>query len=270
VKEPPALALIDSHCHLTYSPLSDDVAAVMARARAAGVTAAITIGTDAEDARAAVDLAAEHQGVFAAIGVHPHEAGKATEGSFATILELYGRQKVVAAGEMGLDYHYVFSDRASQRRVFEQQISMALSADLPIVIHSRKAFEDTVAVLRAGGCEGRPVVFHCFGGSAEEFAVLDRFGWRGSFTGSVTFKNARAMQALVREYPADRLMIETDSPYLTPEPIRSFKPNEPAYVRLVGEFLATLRGVDARTLAEQMTRNTIAFFRLPASAATAN
>jgi TatD DNase family protein len=250
--------------------LCDDVAGVVARAREAGVSAMITVGTDAEDAQAAVDLSAAHDGVFAAIGVHPHEAGKATDETFATIRELYDRPGVVAAGEMGLDYHYDFSDRASQHRAFERQVSMALAADLPIVIHSRKSFEDTVSILRAGGCEGRPVVFHCFGGSAEEFAVLDRFGWRGSFTGSVTFKTARSLQALVREYPVERLMIETDSPYLTPEPIRNVKPNEPAYVRHVAEFLAALRAVDARDLAGRLTQNTISFFRLPATAAGSN
>lgn len=261
------MALIDSHCHLTSSPLCDDVAGVVARAREAGVSAMITIGTDAEDAQAAVDLASAHDGVFAAIGVHPHEAGRATDETFDSIRGLYDRPGVVAAGEMGLDYHYDFADRASQHRAFERQISMAVAADLPIVIHSRKAFEDTVSILRAGGCEGRPVVFHCFGGSAEEFSALDRFGWRGSFTGSVTFKNARALQTLVREYPADRLMIETDSPYLTPEPIRNVKPNEPAYVRHIAEFLATLRGVDPPELAGRLTQNTISFFRLPATAA---
>lgn len=264
------MALIDSHCHLTSDPLCDDVPGVLTRAREAGVTAAITVGTDADDARDAIALAEQHDAVFCAIGVHPHEAAKADDATFAAIREMYAHPRVVAAGEMGLDYHYDFSDRPSQHRAFERQIAMAREADLPIVIHSRKALEDTVAILRAGGCEGRPVVFHCFGGSAEQFAVLDRFGWRGSFTGSVTFKNARAMHELLRAYPADRLMIETDSPYLTPEPIRNVKPNEPAYVRHIAEFLATLRGEDPAELADRITQNTIAFFGLPATAAGAN
>jgi TatD DNase family protein len=258
------MILIDSHCHLTSEPLASEVGAVIERAVAAGVTRMITVGVDAGDNAAAIRLAEQHAGVYAAVGIHPHEAAKATADDVARLAELYAHPRVVAAGEIGLDYHYEFSDRATQKRVFAEQLELARRAGMPVVIHSRKAFEDTVAILRECQCADTPVVFHCFGGSAEQFAVLDRFGWRASFTGSVTFKNARPLQELVRHYPGDRIMLETDAPYLTPEPIRRVKPNEPGYLTHVAEFLARLRGVSIDELAAQTAANTEAFFNLPA------
>jgi len=257
------MVLIDSHCHLTSPPLAADVGAVLERARVAGVTRCLTVGTDAADNAAAVQIAENFPEVFAAVGIHPHEAGKASAVDMGGLAELYDHPRVVAAGEMGLDYYYDLSDRPRQRRVLAEQLEQARRAGKPVVIHCRKAFEDTVAVLKECQCVDTPVVFHCFGGSPEQFAVLDRHGWRASFTGSVTFRNAAGLREILRRYPADRLMLETDAPYLTPEPMRKVKPNEPAYLVHVAACLAALRGLPIEELAAQTTANAEAFFRLP-------
>lgn len=257
------MRLIDSHCHLTSAPLAADVEGVLERARRAGVDRLITIGTDAADDAAAVALAQRLAGVYAAVGIHPHEAAQASADDLAQVAGLYAHTRVVAAGEIGLDYHYDFADRPTQKRVFAAQLELARRAEMPVVIHCREAFEDTVAILRECRCVDTPVVFHCFGGSADQFALLDRFGWQASFTGSVTFKNARPLQELVRRYPADRLILETDAPYLTPEPIRRVRPNEPAFLIHVADFLAELRAIPLDELAAQATANTTLFFDLP-------
>ncbi len=254
--------LCDTHVHLTSAALQEDLADVLARARSAGVSRFITVGTTAADSARAVETAATQPDVWAVVGIHPHEAARATDADLATIRSLATAPKVVALGETGLDYHYDFSDRSSQKRLFAAQLSIAGQLDLPVVIHCREAIDDAVAILREEGFDGRPVVFHCFTGTPSEAERIAAHGWRISFTGIVTFPNAARLQDLARGYPADRLMLETDAPYLSPVPVRSVRPNEPAHLVHSARFLAQLRGETFEALACQSTKNARAFFGL--------
>lgn len=257
------MGLIDSHAHLTDESLLPQVEAVLARAAEAGVERIISVATDVPDALAALSLADRFPDrVYAAIGFHPHQAGRVTDEALAELTRLLDHPRVVGFGEMGLDYHYDFSDRPSQHRVFRAELELAVARDLPVIIHSREAFADTVGVLLEAGMAGRPVVFHCFSGTAEEAVILARHGWRASFTGVVTFRNASALQEIARTYPADQLMIETDCPYLSPVPVRGTRPNEPAFLAHTARFLANLREIDYESFVDQTRRNTVEFFKL--------
>lgn len=253
--------LIDSHCHLTYQPLADMRGEVLARAAEAGVTHMISIGTDISDTRAAMELATSRANIFASSGVHPHQAGKTEAGWEAELRLLAGDARVVAVGETGLDYHYDFSPRDRQREVFERQLALATEIGKPVVIHCREAHSDVMAVL--GGFGGlKRVVFHCFTGTmAEAREILDRGYWI-SLTGVVTFKNSRELQEVARFLPPDRIMMETDSPYLSPEPVRSRRPNEPALVVHVARRVSELRGMPFEEFAALTRSNTIRFFDL--------
>jgi len=255
------MGLIDSHAHLTFPELRDRVDEVLLRCREAGVGQVVTVGTDLADATAAVALARHYAGrVFAAIGFHPHEAAKVSDDDLQAMARLWADPLVVAVGEMGLDYHYDFSPRQTQQRVFRSQLELAKASGKPVVIHAREAFEDTVALLVEQGYRDQRVVFHCFTGTVEEAAVIARHGWRISFTGIVTFKNSRALQQIAKAYPAEKMMVETDSPYLSPVPLRSQRPCEPSFVAHTARFLAELRGVPYDQLVEETARNTRAFF----------
>ena len=258
-----AVALIDSHAHLTSQPLNADIPAVLSRARAAGVDHVITIAVDMTDAERVVQLGRSEPCVSPAIGIHPHEAGKVTDADWTRYESFLNDPSIVAFGEMGLDYHYDFADRPTQRRVFERQLERVAATGRPIIIHARQAHEDTVAILASSGYNHKPVVFHCFSGNAAEAENIAEHGWRISFTGVVTFKNARPLQAVAAAYPIDQLMIETDSPYLSPVPVRHIKPNEPAHLAHVARFLADLRGISLDELAHHTSENTRTFFALP-------
>ncbi len=255
------IELIDSHCHLTFEVLTRQLDDVLARARDAGVSRMLCVGTDVADTRAALEIARGRDTIRAAAGIHPHEAGKATDADLEALEGLLAEPEVLAAGEMGLDYHYDFSDHDSQKRVFAAQLDLARRHDLPVIMHCREAYGDAIPLMEQADMPGRPVVFHCFTGSTDEArAVLDR-GWWLSFTGIVTFKNSRELQEIARTYPSERLMVETDAPYLSPEPVRKQRPNEPAYVRHTAEFLARLRGEPFEQLAAAAVANAESFFR---------
>lgn len=257
------MGLIDSHAHLTYPELHEQIDAVLERAAAAGVEQVITIGTQVDESHKAIALAERFSGrVRAAVGFHPHEADRVERDHLAVMRELLSHPAVVAFGEMGLDYHYSFAARDRQHEVFAAQLRMAADRDVPIIIHSREACDDTVAILSDHGFDGRRVVFHCFTGTADEAAKIADHGWRISFTGIVTFKNSTALQAIAKTYPADQIMVETDSPFLSPDPVRSKRPNEPAHVAHTARFLAQLCGEPFEQFAEQATANTKAFFGL--------
>lgn len=258
------MGLIDSHAHITYAPLIEDIDAVMASCADAGVDAVITVGTSVPEIHKGVELARRFADrVFVAAGIHPHEAGKTSEADIAELPLLWQQPEVVALGEMGLDYHYDFADREAQHRIFAAQLEHAARVDKPIVIHSRDALDDTVHMLVEHGFEGRRVVFHCFTGTATEAAIIAQHGWRISFTGIVTFKKSRWLQDIARTYPGDQIMVETDSPYLSPEPVRGAKPCEPSFVAHTARYLASLRDVDYGTFVEQSSQNTRNFFNLP-------
>lgn len=255
--------MIDTHAHLTSDPLLTRIDEVVANARAAGVETVVSVATDVADTEKAIALARREPDVYATAGIHPHEASKAAPDDWPKLETLLADPHIVALGEIGLDYHYEFSDPPTQRRVFARQLELAATGDLPVIIHCRDATTDTVSMLADHGFNNRRVVFHCFSGSADEAALVADHGWRISFTGMVTFKKSQALQQIAAAYPADRLMLETDSPYLSPVPVRNKRPNEPAHLRHLAEFLAGLRGESGDTLIKQTTTNAREFFGLP-------
>lgn len=253
--------LIDSHCHLTYPELIEQIDAVMDRAAVAGVTEFITIATDLADADRAFQLAARFPTIHVACGIHPHQAA-AQSAWDATLLEIAARPDVRAIGEMGLDYHYDYSDRPSQHPVFRRQLEIACEVAKPVVIHCREAHDDVLAVL-ADFPALVGVVFHCFTGTLPQAReILDRGYWL-SLTGVVTFKRSDELREVARLLPAERIMVETDSPYLSPEPVRSARPNEPAFLAHTAACIAKARGIGTEELALLATANTRRFFGLP-------
>jgi len=254
--------LIDTHCHLTFEPLDANLAAVVQRSRDAGVTGWITVGTSLEDSRKAIALAGEHQNMYATVGIHPHDAKEAGEYVLDELRELARADGIVAIGETGLDFHYNFSKQPDQKRVFAAHLEIARELDLPVVIHSRNAFDETVEILDEQGTGLRGVVFHCFGGSAEQARLLLDRGYHISFTGVVTFKNAEKAREAVRAVPLERLMVETDCPYMSPEPVRRQKPNEPALMLHTARLLADLKGVSLEEFAQASSDVARQFFSL--------
>jgi TatD DNase family protein len=257
------MELIDTHCHLTFEPLAGDVAGVIERSRAAGVTGWVTVGTSLEDSRAAVELAALYEGMYATVGIHPHDAKSADSGTLEELKRLGLKEKVVAVGETGLDFHYNFSKPPEQTRVFEAHLEMARELNLPVVVHSRNAFDETMEILDRHGQGLRGVVFHCFSGSTQEVIQVLARGYHVSFTGVVTFKNAQATRDAAQIVPLDRLMVETDCPYMSPEPVRGRKPNEPALMIHTANCLAQLKGANMEDFARATTRTAREFFDLP-------
>jgi len=244
----------DNHCHLTS--LDVDAADIVAEANAGGVNRLLTVGCTVEDSARAIEIAAGFDNVWATAGVHPHEAEDGIDG----LVDLLDTGSVVAVGECGLDYHYDHSPRAAQRTVFEQQIALAFERDLALVIHTREAWEDTFAILDDVGMPPR-TVFHCFtGGPAEAEQCLGRGGYL-SFSGIVTFPSAQDLRDAVMITPQDRLLVETDSPYLAPVPHRG-KKNRPALVSVVGEAVADLRGWSHDETASATTANALALFAI--------
>lgn len=252
--------MIDTHAHLTNERFADGLKEVVDRARAAGVEAIVTLGTNVEDSRAAIRVAERYREVFAAVGVHPHDSGSATAADHAIIRELALLPRVVAIGETGLDYHYDFSPREAQRSSFASHLRFGAELDRPVVVHSREADADLISMIREHGPSVLGVL-HSFAGGDELLEEGLSAGWYISFTGMVTFKNFDRADA-VRRVPIDRLMIETDSPYLAPVPHRG-KCNEPSFVGVIAARLAELRGEDSQELAAACTDNARRFFRLP-------
>jgi len=257
------MSLIDTHCHLTFEPLVDDVAAVVRRSRESGVTGWITVGTTLEDSRKAIELAAQYDRMYATVGIHPHDAKDADRQSLDELRVLARSDKVVAIGETGLDFHYNFSKQPDQKRVFAAHLEMAEELDLPVVVHSRNAFDETIDILDAHGGGLKGVVFHCFGGTAEQARALLERGYCVSFTGVVTFKNAQIARQAAEVVPLDRMMVETDCPYMSPEPVRKQKPNEPALIIHTARFLVQLKGVGADEFNAATTETARRFFGLP-------
>ncbi|MHC4575601.1 MAG: TatD family hydrolase [Planctomycetota bacterium] len=222
------MELIDTHCHLTFDDLAQDIDGVIARSRVAGVTTWITVGTDMNENRKALEFANRFDNLYAAVAIHPHDAKTVTDNTMAELKKLARHEKVVAIGETGLDYHYDHSLHEDQRRVFARHLKIAAELNLPVIIHCRKAFDETLEILEQYGAGLKKVVFHCFSGSAEQAEILIPRGYHFSFTGVVTFKNAEKTRRAAALIPVDRLMLETDCPYMSPEPMRKQKVNEPA------------------------------------------
>ena len=247
--------MIDTHAHL--DALDDDSADVVARAREAGVTRILTVGTDVAGCRRALELADRHEEVYAILGIHPHDAGNATEADVAEVRELLAHPKAVAAGEMGLDWFRDYAPRDKQLSLFASMLEVAAATGKPAVIHTRAADTDTLAALE--GFEGR-VVLHCFSSPHLLEPALER-GWYVSFAGNASFPKAVDLRLAARQVAAERILAETDAPYLAPQPKRG-RPNEPAYVMYTLEALARARDEEPRALEEQIDRNASVCFGL--------
>ena len=248
------MRLVDSHCHLDDQKFDEDREQVIERARASGVERLMAIGTGngPPDLEVAVRQADRYPFIYATIGVHPHDASKATDESFADLRRLCRHPKVLAVGEIGLDYHYDFSPRDVQRSVFERQLALAAEAGLPIVIHTREAWEDTMSILRTNWHGGG--IMHCFTGDEQQAREALDLGFHLSFGGVLTFPKAENVRQAARITPDDRLLVETDCPYLAPVPHRG-KRNEPAFVVESAKRLAEVRGGNLEEIAEITTVN---------------
>ncbi len=255
--------LVDSHCHLNYKGIVEDQAGVIARARDAGVGTMLGISTRAGEWDAVIGLADAHADIWASVGIHPHEADSHVDIDAARLIDAAAHPRVIAIGETGLDYYYNKSDHAQQQASFRAHIAAARDTQLPIVIHTRDAEADTLDILRDETGQGAfPGIIHCFTASQSFAEQALALGFYISLSGIVTFKNALDLQASARLIPDDRLLIETDSPFLAPVPMRG-RPCEPAFVAHTAAFLAKLRGVSTEELAKTTTDN---FFRLATKA----
>jgi TatD DNase family protein len=252
--------LIDSHLHLDDAAFARDLDAVLDRARRAGVRGFIAVGTSVASSRRVVGLAARHDDVYAAVAVHPHEAPDATPDALAALAELARHPKVVAVGETGLDWYRDFAPREAQLRAFRAHLDLARRADLPVIVHCRDAYPEVLHILAEHPV--RCVVMHCFSGSLEVARVCVDRGYYAGLGGPVTYRNARRALEVARYLPPDRLLLETDAPYLPPEPHRGRR-NEPAYLPLIASAVAQARGVAAATVAEITAANAREVFGLP-------
>ena len=259
--------LVDTHAHLDAHAFDADREEVIARAWAAGLGAIITVGADVDSSRQAIALAQAHPDVYAAVGIHPHEASNAGPNALAELERLACEGLVLAIGEIGLDLHYNFSPPAIQRERFAAQLELARRVNKPVVIHDREAHAETLAILRdwlsTGPQQGSPGVLHCFSGDRKMAEQVIEMGFYLSFGGTITFQNARGLQELVRDLPLERILLETDCPYLAPHPRRGQR-NEPAHVRLVALQLAALKGLSLERVAEVTTANAQRLFRIGA------
>jgi len=256
--------LVDSHAHLNDPQLAGELSEVVERARQAGVMHIINVGDTVDGSRFAIDQAEQHSCVWAAVAVHPHEAASLDDHAAEQLREMSKNNKVVAIGEIGLDYYYENCDREVQKRAFERQIELALEVGLPIIVHSRDAHADVLSILKEAASRGVTGVLHCYSGSLELAMEFIDLGFFISIAGPVTFKNAKRPVEVASRIPLDRLLIETDCPYLAPVPVRG-KRNEPAYVRYTAEKIAELRGVTLEELAEATTKNAARLFGIPIS-----
>ena len=260
---PPGVTLIDSHCHLDEERFAADRDAVIARAHAAGVARMVTIGASGsmQANHDAVGLALQHAGIFATVGIHPHEASAVTPTVVDEISRLACRPRVVAIGETGLDYYYDNSPRPAQQDAFRQFIALARQMRLPLVVHLRDAYDDAITLLRDERAAEVGGVIHCFSGNCGVARAFLDLGFHLSFSGIVTFKNADELRAAACLTPADRLLVETDAPFLAPIPYRG-KRNEPAYVVQTAATIAAIRQQSLEELATLTRSNTERLFRL--------
>lgn len=259
--------LVDSHCHLTFPDFKDDLLDIFARAKGNGVGLMLTISTKLAEAPIVQSLADEHAQVYCTVGVHPHEAEQDADVTAAQLIDLAQHDKTVGIGETGLDYFYEHSPRAEQRNAFRAHIAAARETQLPLIVHARDADDEIIEILQDEYKQGAfPGLIHCFSsGRALAEAALD-IGFYVSLSGILTFKKAQELRDIARDVPLDRLLVETDAPYLAPVPKRG-KRNEPSFVAHTAQCLADVKGIGADELAAQTTEN---FFRLfnkvPASA----
>jgi TatD DNase family protein len=255
------MPLIDSHAHVDFPQFDRDRGAVIQRARDADVVAIVNIGTNLASSRASVSLAERYDFMYATVGIHPHDAETASQDTLEELRILASHPKVVAIGEIGLDYYRDYSPRPAQRRAFRDQLALASALGLPVVVHSREAHDEVLATLQDWEGTG---VLHTYAGGPERLDDVMAMGFCIGISGPVTFPKAERLREVVQAVPVDRLLVETDCPYLTPAPHRG-KRNEPAYVKHVAEAAAQVRGVSPDDIAGATTENTRRLFGLPGS-----
>lgn len=260
---------IDTHCHLDFAPFDGDREEVLRRARAAHVTVLINPGADLESSRRAVEMAERFPQVYAAVGIHPHDADTLDESALQALQQLARHPKVVAIGEIGLDYYRDLSPRAQQRKAFEMQLALAATYQLPVIVHQRDAAQDVLSIVRSWRAQHsyHPAgVFHAFSGDLAMARQVIALGFYIGIAGPVTYANARRLPEILPRLPVESLVIETDAPYLTPHPYRGQR-NEPAYLPLVAQRLAELLRMPLETLATHLSHNARRLFRLVSPAA---
>ncbi|MCD4830361.1 MAG: TatD family hydrolase [Anaerohalosphaeraceae bacterium] len=254
------MKLIDSHAHLTFEPLAEAINAVLDRSIAAGVDGWITVGTDSKQNEQIISILDKHPNLFGTVGIHPHYAKDVSDSDVERMRLLAENEKIIAIGETGLDFHYNFSKQDAQIELFKKQLAIASDTNLPLIIHSRNAFDKTIKVLDEFSGSLGNIVFHCFGGDATRAKfILDR-GYYISFTGMITFKSADSAREAAAVVPLDRMMVETDCPYMSPAPMRKQKINEPALMIHTAKKLAEIKGVGYETFCKSVTENTKRFF----------
>jgi len=253
--------IIDTHCHLDFDQFNPDREAVLERARKAGVKCIINVASSLKGSKQSIELAHKHKDVFATVGIHPHEADSVNGGVFAEIEQLSGEKKVVAIGEVGLDYFKSPSSRDRQKEVFRRFIELSKNRRLPLIIHNREAANDTLDILQ-GACK-KPIkgVMHCFSGDRELLGKVLELGLFVSFTCNLTFKNARSLREVARHVPADRLLLETDAPFLAPQSHRG-KRNEPAFITELRDMLSELFNLPKEKIAKITTENAKRLFKI--------
>ncbi len=264
--KPLMIPVVDTHCHLADPRLRDDVEGALERAKEAGVRFMVSVGAigPIENDLLTLEIAERHANVYAAVGVHPHDAKDCTAERIAALRDLASSKRVVAIGESGLDFHYLRSPREAQEASLRHHLELASQLDRPIVIHCRDAEERMVEIVRETGVPPAGGVIHCFTGDASAARAFLALGFCISFSGILTFKNAGAVREAAKIVPDDRVMVETDAPYLAPEPYRG-KRNEPAFVVRTLEVLAQIRGVDPAALGARVIENAARLFRVSAT-----
>lgn len=249
----------DTHAHYNDSRFRDDRDTLLSSLKAHDVELVLNPGSDMDSSRAAVKIAEAYSFVYAAVGIHPHDSSLLNDGNISELEQLSHHPKVVAIGEIGLDYHHDFSPRDAQKAAFERQLELASKLRLPVIIHDREAHADTLDILR--GFDLESVVYHCFSGSLEHAKILLDMGCYLSFTGAITFKGANKSHDVIRYMPADRLMLETDAPYLAPVPHRG-KRNDSTYLPIVAELMADIRHTSLEEITEMTFINGKNFFKM--------
>lgn len=248
------LMLVDTHAHLNDEKFNEDRAEVIKRAKEVGVETIINIGYNRETILSTIELVEQYDFIFGAVGWHPNDAHEMKEEDFDWLKEITQHPKILAIGEIGLDYYWDFAPKEVQQEIFRKQIQLAKQVNLPIIIHDRDAHQDICSILREEGAKDVGGIIHSFSGSMEMAKECIDLGFYISFSGPVTFKNAKKPKEVATHIPIDRILLETDSPYLTPEPYRG-KRNESAYVKFVATKIAELRGMDVEEIAQITTRN---------------
>jgi TatD DNase family protein len=257
------MKIIDTHCHLTFEPLFGQIEAVLQRSAAAGINHWITVGTDTEQNEKVVSIIDRYENLYGSVGIHPHYASDVSDADIDCIKELAKHKKIVAVGETGLDFHYNSSKRDAQKELFKNLLEIAAEEKLPVIIHSREAFDETIEIIDKFKNNLTNVVFHCWGGTVEQTQIVLDKGFYISFTGVVTFKNAQQARNAAKIVPLEKMMIETDCPYMSPEPMRKQKINEPAMLIHTAAKIAELKQIPLEKFADEATKTTKKFFNLP-------